>query len=106
MVQLLERGQQPTAVFAVNDYNAIGAAHALEERGAVIGVDVALVGYNAIALGSYLQTPLTSIRVDYRMLGRQTISLLVKIMKGEAASSVVLRPELIVRRSSMGPSPR
>jgi LacI family transcriptional regulator len=107
MVQLLERGQQPTAVFAVNDYNAIGAAHALEERGAVIGVDVALVGYNAIALGSYLQTPLTSIHVDYQMLGRQTISLLVKLMRGEAASSVVLRPELVLRKSSMArPTPR
>lgn len=107
MVRLLERGQRPTAVFAVNDYNAIGAAHALEERGAVIGVDVALVGYNAIALGSYLQTPLTSIHVDYQMLGRHTISLLVKMMRGEAVTSVVLRPELVVRRSSMrAPPPR
>jgi LacI family transcriptional regulator len=103
MVRLLERGQRPTAVFAVNDYNAIGAARALEERGAVIGVDVALVGYNAIALGSYLQTPLTSIRVDYEMLGRNAIAILLRMMRGEAVTSVVHPPELVVRKSSTGP---
>lgn len=100
MSELLEAGYRPSAVFAVNDYNAVGAARALKEHGAVVGRDVALVGYNDIALGRYLETPLTTIRVDHAMVGREVVSLLLARVAGESVTSVKVQPELVVRESS------
>lgn len=100
MTELLDAGNRPTAVFAVNDYNAIGAARALKENGAVVGRDVALVGYNDISIGRYLQTPLTTIRVDHALVGREVVRLLLARVEGESVTSVKVRPELVVRDSS------
>jgi LacI family transcriptional regulator len=100
MLQLLEDGQRPSAVFAVNDYNAIGAARALQEYGAVVGRDVALVGYNDISIGRFLEIPLTTVRVDHGIMGREVVQLLLRRVNGEEAASVQLEPELVVRASS------
>ena len=100
MRQLLEDGQRPSAVFAVNDYNAIGAARALREYGAVVGRDVALVGYNDISIGRFLETPLTTIRIDHGALAREVVQLLLRCVNGEDAVSVQIQPELVVRASS------
>ena len=100
MRQLLEDGQRPSAVFAVNDYNAIGAARALREYGAAVGRDVALVGYNDISIGRFLETPLTTIRVDHGAIAREVVQLLLRCVNGEDAVSVQIQPELVVRASS------
>ena len=100
MLHVLEEPQRPSAVFAVNDYNAIGAARALQEKGAVVGRDVALVGYNDLAISSYLETPLTTVRVDHAVMGREAVRLLLRRIDGEETESVRLEPELVVRSSS------
>jgi LacI family transcriptional regulator len=84
----------------VNDYNAIGAAKALQEHGARVGRDVALVGYNDISIGRYLETPLTTVRVDHAVIGREVVRLLLQVMGGEEVSSRRVGPELVVRASS------
>lgn len=118
MLQLLEGGHRPTAVFAVNDYNAIGAARALWEHGSVVGRDVALVGYNDISIGRFLETPLTTVRVDHGVMGGEVVGMLLRrvsggdvgsggdVVRGEAVGSggdvesVRIEPELVVRASS------
>ncbi|HVC13331.1 MAG TPA: LacI family DNA-binding transcriptional regulator [Acidimicrobiales bacterium] len=100
MLELLEAGQRPSAVFAVNDYNAIGAARALQEHGLIVGRDVALTGYNDIAIGRYLETPLSTVRVDHDLMGREVVELLLRLVAGEIPESVQLQPELVVRESS------
>lgn len=106
MQRLLEDGQRPSAVFAVNDYNAIGATHALKEYGAVVGRDVAVVGYNDISIGRFLETPLTTVRVDHGILGQKVVELLLGRMNGEDIDSLQLQPELVVRASSRVESSR
>ncbi len=100
MCELLGDGLRPTGIFAVNDYNAIGASRALQEHGAVVGRDVALVGYNDISIGPYLQTPLTTVRVDHGVMGREVVRLLFGLVGGQEPRSVKIRPELVVRASS------
>jgi len=104
MAQLLDGRKRPTAVFAVNDYNAVGAARALQEHGAVVGQDVALVGYNDIPLGRFLETPLSTVRVDHAAMGREVVQLLLRRVNGEAVEAVQLKPELVVRDSSVLPA--
>ncbi len=100
MGKLLERGQRPTAVFAANDYNAIGATHALTLAGLTVGTDVSLVGYNDIHLDPYLHVPLTSVRTESAEIGRIAANLIAERIEGQSPSSVVIPPRLIVRQST------
>ena len=104
MRRVLEDGDPPSAVFAVNDDNAVGAARALGEHGLRAGADVALVGYNDVEVSSYLPVPLTSVRNDLARIGRTAMRLLDRRLRGEDAASVVIRPALIPRESSATPA--
>jgi LacI family transcriptional regulator len=114
MCELLERDDALTAVFACNDMMAVGALRAIHERGRRVPQDIALVGFDDIALASYTQPALTTIAQPYRELGRRVAQLLAKGERGERAASerIRLEPELVVRAScgaslpqSNGPPP-
>ncbi|MGW5691532.1 LacI family DNA-binding transcriptional regulator [Streptomyces asiaticus] len=99
-VKLLRRRRRPSAIFCVNDHAAIGAGRAIVEAGLRIGSDVALVGYNDIPQAAYLETPLSSVRTDVRLMGRTAAQQLIALVDGGEASSSLLSPTLIKRSSS------
>lgn len=100
-VKLLRRRHRPSAIFCVNDHAAIGAGRAIVEAGLTIGRDIALVGYNDIPQAAYLETPLSSVRTDVRLMGRTAAQQLVGLLDGSGASSSQLMPTLIKRASSV-----
>ncbi len=59
-LELLARGEPPTAVFAANDMMAIGAIAAFQLSGMVVPTDVAVAGFDGIHLGRYVQPTLTT----------------------------------------------
>ena len=62
--KLLDRTDRPTAIFAVNDNNAIGVMAAAHALGLHVPDDVSLVGYD-IPVVSRFPVPLTTIRVPF-----------------------------------------
>lgn len=95
----LRRGV-PTAVFAVNDFAAIGAMGAFRAAGLVVGQDIAVVGFNDTSLAAQLPVPLTSVRSPMLEIGRTAVGMLRRVMNGEEVDSVRHAPELFVRESS------
>jgi LacI family transcriptional regulator len=93
-------GPLPTAVFAVNDFAAIGAMGALRDAGLHVGRDVALVGYNDVPLAADLPIPLSTVATPNIEMGRSGVQLLLGILDGERPGSVLLPPRLRVRASS------
>jgi LacI family transcriptional regulator len=98
-------GRRPDAVFAANDLLAMGLLQAFTMRHEIdVPRDVALIGYDDIAMASAAVVPLSSIRQPSELLG----STAVDILLAEAAdadrepSRVIFQPELVVR-SSTGP---
>ena len=82
MQGLLEE-DRPDRIFAYSDIPAIGAMKSILEAKLLIPEDIALIGYDDTEFASMLEVPLTTVRQPrYRI--------------GEAAESVVLRPELIL----------
>ncbi|MPY49420.1 substrate-binding domain-containing protein [Streptomyces sp. K1PN6] len=96
-------GPQPTALFAVNDFAAIGAMGALRDRGLSPGQDIAVVGFNDTPLAAELPIPLTSVRSPMHEMGRRGLDLLTRLLAGEPAPSERLAPTLVVRASSDRP---
>ncbi len=101
---LLANGRNhPTAIFAVNDFAAIGAMGALRANGLTVGEDVALVGFNDTSLAAELPIPLSSVRSPMLDIGRAAVKLMQQVLRGEAAEPVALKPTLCVRESSSRP---
>ena len=96
---------RPTAVFAANDYNAIGAARALQDAGLRVGADVAIVGYNDISISAQLPVPLSTVRNELETIGRLAARAMFDVIDGKEAVSCQVPPRLIVRESSAAVRP-
>lgn len=102
MQQILGDDLLPSAIFASNDRMAIGASHAIRDRGLRIPDDISLVGVDDIEVGAYLNPPLTTVHQPIEDMARSGIDLLLRLVKNEVPDDIhwVLQPSLIVRQSS------
>lgn len=98
--QLLELSPRPTAIFAVNDFAAIGALRAVREKKLRAGADVAIVGFNDVSIAGALPIPLTTVRSPLTEMGEQVLKMILGLIKGESMRSYMLEPELIIREST------
>lgn len=97
---LAGRKPYPTAIFAVNDFAAIGSMGALRSHGLTVGRDVAVVGFNDTSVASELPIPLSSVRSPMLKIGWTAMQLLMRVLDGEHVQPVLLKPTLCVRESS------
>ncbi len=102
---LLEGKHRPTAVFACNDLMALGAMRAIREAGLSIPQDISVIGFDDIALSSYISPTLTTIAQPLKEMARASIEMLITRIQGETvdlqAKRRVLPTELIIRESCM-----
>ncbi|NNE10539.1 MAG: LacI family DNA-binding transcriptional regulator [Gemmatimonadetes bacterium] len=70
---LLRFDPLPDAVFAANDYMAIGLLTALLEKGIRVPEDIAVAGFDDIALARYTNPPLTTVTADAYRLGATAV---------------------------------
>jgi LacI family transcriptional regulator len=99
--RILANGRpRPTALFAVNDFAAIGAMGALRSHGLTVGQDVAVVGYNDTSLAAELPIQLTSVHSPMAEIGRTAVQLIQRVLKGDKPEPERLTPTLYVRESS------
>ncbi|MFE1405257.1 LacI family DNA-binding transcriptional regulator [Streptomyces sp. NPDC058770] len=97
---LLDAGA--TAVVAASDVLALGCYHALRERGAVPGEDVAVVGFDDSPAAALLSPGLSTVAQPLEAVGRECVRLLLARMSdaGAPPERVLLEPSLVVRGSS------
>lgn len=98
--RLLAQCPQLTAIYATNDFAAIGAMGAARDAGRTPGVSIAIIGYNDTPLALELPIPLTTVRNPVRELGEKAMGLLFQLLEGASCESIVLESKLIVRESS------
>ena len=90
----------PTAVFAANDQMALGVLSALAEAGLDVPGDVSVAGFDDVPDAAYFTPALTTVHQDFAALASRCVAVLERILRGEAARSVRIRPELVVRAST------
>jgi LacI family transcriptional regulator len=96
------RDVDPTGIFAVNDFAAIGALGSLRAAGKTPGRDIAVIGYNDVSLASELPLPLSSVRSPLHDMGMAAMGLLLQGIGGGEMSSLQLAPSLSARESTLG----
>jgi len=78
---LLGLKPRPTAVFTANDSMAIGLLAALNRAGCRVPEDMAVVGFDNVAIAGFLNPPLTTVHVDACGMGAQAVELLLGDIK-------------------------
>ena len=101
---LLDRPDRPTAVFAINDNNAIGVMAAAHTLGLRIPDDLSLVGYNDIPVVSRLPVPLTTVRVPFGQIAANALELLREAGDAAPPRTLIAAPTLIPRASAGRPA--
>jgi DNA-binding LacI/PurR family transcriptional regulator len=106
MQQLLKLPSRPTAIFARNDYTAIGALQALKEAGLRTPDDVAVAGFDDIPLAAAMSPSLTTVSQPTDDEGRFAAEFLLERIEradGDTARrEILLECNLIVRASTAG----
>jgi len=108
---LAARGDRPDGLFAANDMMAIGALLALQDAGVRCPEDIAVVGFDDIPLAAFIRPSLTTLRSGVAETGARALERLVAMVDDPRAAAAdtaceVVRPELVVRQSSViQPSP-
>src|SRR5690606_28679467 len=97
---LLDRHPDLDGLFVASDLMALGALDALQGAGRRVPDDVAVVGFDDSELARSADPPLTTVRQPIEQLGREMARLLLDQLDGAAPSGLVLRTELVVRRSA------
>jgi DNA-binding LacI/PurR family transcriptional regulator len=99
VARLLEAGQID-AVVANSDRYAIGAIDGVRSRGLSVPEDVAVVGYDDVAIAAFASPPLTTIRQDGALAGRLLARALVQQLQTGAVTDVLMPAELVLRESA------
>src|SRR6266496_870035 len=103
-LQMLNESPGATAVQAVNDLVAIGAATVFLRQGIRIPQDLSVVGFGNILVTEHFRVPLTTIRQPKLRLGAAAMDSMLKLLKGSRPPSKRLGAEIVIRQST-GPAP-
>lgn len=102
VARLLALPRRPTAVFAVADTLAIGVLRGLHDARLRVPEDMAVMGFDDIALAEQTYPALSTVRQPMRALGEQAAYLLLKQLDDRATpvTGVVLPHHLVLRESA------
>ncbi len=106
MKRLLALPNRPTAVFARNDFTAIGAINAIKEAGLRIPSDISIVGFDDIPTAVHTSPTLTTVRQPTRSQGSIAAEYLLKRIERNQTikrEEMILECELIIRGSTTSP---
>ncbi len=91
MNQLLKQAPDITAVFAMSDVMAIGAARAIYDAKLSVPKDISVIGFDGIDIADYYHPKLTTIRQQYRTIATRSVDILFRAidMKASAVHEII-----------------
>ena len=102
-LEMLNENCRPTAIQAVSDLVAIGAAETLLQQGVKIPDDISIAGFGNILVAEHFRVPLTTVRQPKLRLGMAAMEMLMDLIKGQSVQTRRLPAEVIERKSTAAP---
>jgi LacI family transcriptional regulator len=104
-LQILKMKPLPDGAFITNDFSAAVCMQTLKEHGVRIPEDIAVVGFNNDAISKIIEPQLTTIHYPGIDMGEIAARNLINHLKGisniSQTNTIVVRSELIIRKSSL-----
>src|ERR1043166_2622763 len=102
-LQMLNENPKATAIQAVNDLAAIGAATVCLNQGIKIPDELSVVGFGNFLVSEHFRVPLTTVRQPKLRLGIAAMESMQRLLRGERPEPKRLGAEIIVRKSTAAP---
>jgi DNA-binding LacI/PurR family transcriptional regulator len=93
-------GHEVDGVFCSSDVMAMVCIRILRDAGLRVPEDVAVVGFDNLAIATQTSPPLTTVNQKVAEGAHLIVKALMARIEGEAAPSQVLKPELVIRESA------
>jgi LacI family transcriptional regulator len=103
---VLDSNPRPTAIFAANNFIAIGALRAIYDAGLKVPGDISVVSFDDLPEALTAEPFITNVAQPTYDMGFQATQLLIARMTGDESEnyqSILLPTELIIRQSSGPP---
>lgn len=104
-MKILKMKPLPDAAFITNDFVAAVCMRTLKENGVLIPDDIAVVGFNNDSIGKLIEPALTTINYPGEDMGEIAARNLINHLQGisniQQTNTIIVRSELIIRKSSL-----
>lgn len=98
--KLLEQKPETTAIFAISDTMAVGAAKAVVDSGLIIGEDISIIGFDGMDIATYYNPSITTMKQPRSEIARLSVETLLALINEEAENThKILEVELIEGKS-------
>lgn len=98
--------EKPTAIFAMNDYLALGFMQTAQEQGYLIPKDISIIGFDNRECCRYSVPRLSTVDLPLKKMGYEAANKLYDIIHGESEETInkiILPCELLMKKSVMQP---
>ncbi|SFC64424.1 LacI family DNA-binding transcriptional regulator [Clostridium uliginosum] len=99
-VKLLEERKDVTAIFALSDLMAIGAAKAVADSGLKVGEDISIVGFDGMDESKYYNPGITTVNQPKKLMAEMSINLLLSLINGNEENKHILLDTQLIERES------
>ncbi|NLK94235.1 MAG: LacI family transcriptional regulator [Clostridiales bacterium] len=100
MSKALNSRKDFTAVFAISDVMAIGAAKAISDKGLIVGKDISLIGFDGMDVSEFYNPGITTISQPKKEIAEKSAKLLLGLLNGkEKNQHIILDTKLLIRES-------
>ena len=101
-LELLEESKEVTAIFAISDLMAVGAAKAITDKGLRVGDDIALLGFDGMDMTKYYFPGISTIEQPKERLAKESINLLLDLINKKSKNrNIVIETNLLERESTI-----
>lgn len=101
-LELLEESKEVTAIFAISDLMAVGAAKAITDKGLRVGEDIALLGFDGMDMTKYYFPGISTIEQPKERLAKESINLLLDLINKKSENrNIVIETNLLERESTI-----
>lgn len=91
----------PSAFMCFSDLMAYGVMRAVKELGYQIPEDISITGFDDLIINEYIQPNLTTVRQNFKEIGRQSARLIQQLMQGEETKKVNYVEHQLMERDSV-----
>lgn len=102
---LLRDGIGTDAIIGLTDLAALGAIHALHEKGIAVPQDVSVIGFDDMPMARYVIPQLTTVAQPIREIGTMAVEQIVRMMTGGEPGTDTLPPLSVVVRGTTARRP-
>lgn len=100
-MKILNTNKKLTAIFAISDIMAIGAAKAVIDSNLRIGDDISIIGFDGMDISEFYNPSIATIKQPKEVMAKNSIDLLLDIINNRTQHKHLILPTTLIKANSV-----